>query len=277
MKPGLRMAMMAQSGGQNNRSEMRRIGFGENNEDYARRMPMPRPASGGDGGDDGEMRRNEMANRRQPRDDRGRYTTRRRSEYESNIIPYPMPYGPSGEGREEMRRNEMRRNEYREDNYDRRNEYNRRNEYDRGNGMERMRSHDGSKHEEQEIRAGGTFWMEPAGGMKKLTREKADKWVKHMESDNPKAPRGGVFTYEDAKKLAEDRDIPTEGQDLIDFYATLNMVYSDYSKVAKEYGVDNDDYYADLACAFLYDRDGKRPSEKLAAYYMYVVPKDGED
>lgn len=252
MNPGLRMALMADKKHERPYPmENRKIGFGEG-DDYDRynRMPMnPRPMRNNDDDEDErEMRHYPMESRRQPRDDRGRYTTRRRSEYtEDNIVPYPMPYAPGGE-------------------------------HDRRRNMERTRSHDEhNQREEREIRAGGTFWMEPAGGVKKLTREKAEKWVKHMESDDPKAPRGGVFTFEDAKRLAADRDIPTEGQDLIDFYAALNMVYSDYSKVAHEYGVDNDDYYADLACAFLYDRDGKRPSEKLASYYMYVVPKDGED
>ena len=258
MNPGLRMALMADKK-RNERpypmEDRRRIGFGENeeNERYNRRNPYNRPMRSEDDDndeDEREMRHYPTESRRQPRDDRGRYTTRRRSEYtEGNVVPYPTPYAPGGE-------HDRRRNE-----------------------MERTRSHDeNTKREEREIRAGGTFWMEPAGGsVKKLTREKAEKWVKHMESDDPKAPRGGVFTFEDAKRLAADRDIPTEGKDLIDFYAALNMVYSDYSKVAHEYGVDNDDYYADLACAFLYDRDGKRPSEKLASYYMYVVPRDGED
>lgn len=269
MNPGLRMALMSD----NKRErpypmENRKIGFGEEG-DYARynRMnPKSRPMRNDDDEEEREMRNYSIESRRQPRDDRGRYTTRRRSEYsEGDVVPYPKPYAPNSN--ERHGESEPRR------------EYNLRSEYDRRNEYDRPRSHEeNNQREEREIRAGGTFWMEPTGGgMKKLTREKADKWVKHMESDDPKAPRGGVFTYEDAKRLAADRDIPTEGQDLIDFYAALNMMYSDYSKVAHEYGVDNDDYYADLACAFLYDRDGKRPSEKLASYYMYVVPKDEEE
>lgn len=252
MNPGLRMALMADKK-YNDRPypmENRKIGFGESdNYDRSRRMnPTPYPMRNGDDDDEErEMRYSPMEARRMPRDDRGRYTTRRRSEYHpGDTMPRPMPYGQPDHQR---------------------------------SAYDRTRSHEEhGQREEREIRAGGTFWMEPAGGgTKKLTREKADKWVKHMESDDPKAPRGGVFTYDDAKRLAADRDIPTDGQDLIDFYAALNMVYSDYSKVAHAHGVDNDDYYADLACAFLYDRDGKRPSEKLASYYMYVVPKDGED
>lgn len=108
---------------------------------------------------------------------------------------------------------------------------------------------------------------------KKLTKEKAEKWVKHMRSGDH---RGEMWTMEDAKELAKKYGIEDK-QELLDFYAALNMVHSDYSEVAKEWGVDDEDYYAALACAFLYDDDGKPPSEKLAAYYKYVVPHDEED
>ena len=109
------------------------------------------------------------------------------------------------------------------------------------------------------------------GGHDKLTREKAEKWVRSMQGDDPKS-RGEMWTYEDAKMLAEERGLPTEGQDMVDYYVALNMVYNDYCKVAKEHGVDTEDYYADLAHAWLYDRDGKPPAEKLMAYKQYVVP-----
>lgn len=142
-----------------------------------------------------------------------------------------------------------------------------------GFGDNRMHHDDGRKGG-QKIEAGGTFWMAPHGG-EKLTREKAEKWVRSMHGDDPKA-RGEMWTYEDAKKLAEERGLPTEGQDMIDFYVALNMVYTDYCKVAKEHGVDTEDYYADLAVAWLYDRDAKPPTEKLMAYHKYVVPH-GED
>lgn len=108
---------------------------------------------------------------------------------------------------------------------------------------------------------------------KKLTKEKAEKWVKHMRSGEHK---GGMWNFDDAKELAKEYGIE-DGQELVDFYAALNMMHSDYNEIAKEYGVDREDFYAALACAFLYDNDGKPPTEKLAAYYKYVVPHDEED
>jgi hypothetical protein len=114
---------------------------------------------------------------------------------------------------------------------------------------------------------------EQDGQGKKLTKEKAEKWVKHMRSGDH---RGEMWTMEDAKELAKKYKIEDK-QELLDFYAALNMVHSDYADVAREWGVDNEDFYAALACAFLYDDDGKPPSEKLAAYYKYVVPHDEEE
>lgn len=137
----------------------------------------------------------------------------------------------------------------------------------------RTRSMMGEGGEKQQEKQGMIGFGEHDKQGKKLTKEKAEKWVKKMRSDDRK---GEMWSMEDAKELAKAYDI-TEGQELIDFYAALNMVYSDYSAVAKEWGVDEEEYYAALACAFLYDRDGKRPSEKLAAYYKYVVPHDEED
>ena len=99
MNNGLMMAMLSRSNGGEMRRypmENRRIGFGEN-DDYTRPERHPRPMR--NEYDDGEeMRHYPMESRRQPRDDRGRYTTRRRSEYtEGNIVPYPMSYAPGGE------------------------------------------------------------------------------------------------------------------------------------------------------------------------------------
>lgn len=119
---------------------------------------------------------------------------------------------------------------------------------------------------------GGSHGMDSG---EKLSRDKAEKWVRHMYGDDPRS-RGEMWTFEDAKKLAEERGLPTDGQDMVDFYVTLNMVYNDYCKVAKEHGVDTEEYYADLAQAWLYDRDGKPPTEKLMAYKKYVVPHGEE-
>lgn len=46
-------------------------------------------------------------------------------------------------------------------------------------------------------------------------------------------------------------------------------VYSDYCAVAKKHGVNNVDFYADLAKAWLHDKDAVK--DKAAAYYEYIV------
>ena len=143
--------------------------------------------------------------------------------------------------------------------------------YDRRRNSMNPESHMHGEEKNQNMMHGGKigFGEQDAHG-KKLTKEKAEKWVKHMRTDGHK---GEMWTMEDAKELAKLYGI-TEGQELIDFYAALNMVYSNYCEVAKEWGVDDEEYFAALACAFLYDEDGKAPSEKIAAHYKYVVPHE---
>lgn len=134
----------------------------------------------------------------------------------------------------------------------------------------RSRSMMGEGGQQQHQKQGAIGFGEQDAHGKKLTKEKAEKWVKHMRTDGHKSE---MWTMEDAKELAKPYGI-TEGQELIDFYAALNMVYSDYCEVAKEWGVDDEEYFAAMACAFLYDEDGKAPSEKIAAYHKYVVPHE---
>lgn len=142
--------------------------------------------------------------------------------------------------------------------------------------QERASMHHGGRGEGKKIQAGGTFWMmPPEGGGEKITREKGEKWVRKMKGDDPES-RGEIWSYEDAKTLAEERGLSTEGQEMVDFYVVLNMVYNDFCKVAKKHGVDTEDYYADLAHAWLYDKDGKPPTEKLMAYHKYVIPHGEE-
>lgn len=51
------------------------------------------------------------------------------------------------------------------------------------------------------------------------------------------------------------------------------MLYSDYCSVAKKYGLgDKIDFYADMARAFLMDRDAEL--DKLERYYRYIAKND---
>lgn len=55
------------------------------------------------------------------------------------------------------------------------------------------------------------------------------------------------------------------------WYAAMNMVYSDYFSVAKKHGVSTVEFYADMAEAFLDDKDAGGPEEKISAYYHCIA------
>ena len=52
---------------------------------------------------------------------------------------------------------------------------------------------------------------------------------------------------------------------------TMNMMYSDYYHVAVEFGLNRPEFYAALAKAFLLDKDGPGPEQKLMAYYEHIA------
>ena len=54
----------------------------------------------------------------------------------------------------------------------------------------------------------------------------------------------------------------------------MNMMYSDYYDVAQKFGVNVTEFYAELARAFLMDKDGPGPEEKLCAYYRCIVKQN---
>ena len=58
-----------------------------------------------------------------------------------------------------------------------------------------------------------------------------------------------------------------------EFCMAVNMMYSDYCKVAKRFVAPDKEimFFAELAKAFLDDADGPEPSEKLALYFHCIV------
>ena len=58
------------------------------------------------------------------------------------------------------------------------------------------------------------------------------------------------------------------------WWTAMNMMYSDYYSVAAKYGLDRPEFYADLAKAFLMDKDAGGPEAKMAGYYHGVVKRD---
>lgn len=106
---------------------------------------------------------------------------------------------------------------------------------------------------------------------KHLTREKAERWVRGMHGGDH---RGGKWTYEEIKQYASSYGVTGE-QKVIDFFAVMNAMYSDYHKVARMFGVDKTDFYAELAKAFLDDEDAV--DGKAAVYYECIADGKEED
>lgn len=123
----------------------------------------------------------------------------------------------------------------------------------------------------QAIRAGGTFWMDTPGKSEEMTRETAEKWVAAMHNEDPEKPKGGKWTPDEIRPLAQKYSIPTEGPAYWEFYAMVNAMYSDYSEVAKKFGVKTPDFFAEMAKAWLNDKDAR--DDKTEVYYRDIVKK----
>lgn len=105
-------------------------------------------------------------------------------------------------------------------------------------------------------------------GCDRLSTDDAIKWTQNMENaDNTHGPH---WTMEQTSAAADargiDHDIPR-----LAWGVAMNMMYSDYYDVATEFGLDRKEFYAALAKAFLMDKDGPEPEEKLCVYYKYIV------
>jgi len=131
-----------------------------------------------------------------------------------------------------------------------------RNEY-----HEHPQMHYGGAHESRGMKRVG-FAM--GGEDEELDKETAEHWTREMKNED--GTTGPHWSMEQTKKVMEQHKINC---DPIEFYAAMNMMYSDYSKVAKEFGVDSAAYYAKLAKAFLEDKDAGKG--KLKRYYECVV------
>lgn len=90
-------------------------------------------------------------------------------------------------------------------------------------------------------------------------------WMDHLENED--GTEGPHYTKEQVDQYRRGLGIDCR---LMELYAAANMMYSDYCKVLRKYGVDRPEVYVELAAAFLRDRDAGA-KDKLAAYYECVV------
>lgn len=82
---------------------------------------------------------------------------------------------------------------------------------------------------------------------------------------------GGHWSISDTSPLMRDTEINVSSITPEIWNTTMNMMYSDYCGVARHYGVDIPEFYGSLAKAFLLDKDGPKPTKKLAEYYKHIV------
>lgn len=96
-----------------------------------------------------------------------------------------------------------------------------------------------------------------------FTPEKAENWLLHMENEDGTTGAHWSLKETDAYKPSDVNSYVWE--------CAMNMMYSDYYSVAIAHGVNTPEFYADMANAFLFDRDAKSPEKKIAAYYNCIV------
>lgn len=101
-------------------------------------------------------------------------------------------------------------------------------------------------------------------GVGKMDRQTAEDWTRRMKNED--GTTGAHWTMEQAEQVMRQHGIQCEPAE---FYAALNMLYSDFCEIFKKHGVNKIDFYADMAKAWLDDKDAV--SDKLSAYYEYVV------
>lgn len=105
---------------------------------------------------------------------------------------------------------------------------------------------------------------EAKGG--KLDKHMIESWLMSMK--NTDGSKGPHWSFEQIKNIVKQKEIE---HDPLMFWAAINMMYSDYSEVAQKYGLNNQDYYIDLAKAFLDDEDVH--GDKLSKYYFGVIKR----
>ena len=102
-----------------------------------------------------------------------------------------------------------------------------------------------------------------------FTKEDALYWVEHME--NSDGTKGAQWTMDETSEMAKSMGVYLPA---CIWFAAVNMMRSDYCMVARKHGVDKPEFYADMAQAFLFDKDAGEPEEKIAAYYHCVAGRE---
>lgn len=114
-------------------------------------------------------------------------------------------------------------------------------------GLDAMSAHTEEHHKADKHEAAH---VEHAAHPAHLTLDDAKRWTSKMQ--NADGTTGSHWTLEQTQDVAKQRNITCDPND---FWAVMNMMYSDYCQVAKRQSVDTPGFYADMAKAFLEDAD----------------------
>lgn len=106
-------------------------------------------------------------------------------------------------------------------------------------------------------------------------QETAEEWVGNMENEDQRQPKGGKWEPDFVKTMAQKLGIPVEGPTFWEFYAMTNAMYSDYSEVLKKFNATNPMCFAEMAKAWMRDKDAVENKTQL--YYECIVKHDMEE
>ena len=183
--------------------------------------------------------------------------------YPASHTSYPPVYLINNGGGTEMRRDTERDGDYSGGNITSMREYGRKYRPERMSMGGQSRNH---PYEQSQHHMGFGAQERMDGEDCELTLEKARHWVEDMQ--NADGSRGGRWSYEEIKQYAKNFGITGE-EKIIEFYAMINAMYSDYCKVAKMFDVNKPDFYAELAKAWMNDKDAV--PDKTAMYLECIV------
>lgn len=121
------------------------------------------------------------------------------------------------------------------------------------------------KHGDQHMKGGAETQQSEYPMMEQLTEEAATAWVSKLKNTDPEHPVGPKWSRETLKPIAMKNGFTTPEKQL-EFWVVMNMMYSDYAETAKKNGVSTMDFFADMAKAWMKDKDSVE--HKTAAYIM---------
>lgn len=142
--------------------------------------------------------------------------------------------------------------------------YRRKNEMWPGAHMERETAEERMEHQ------GRIGFGENGSHTERMTKEKAEKWIKSMKTPEGKPLQH--IPYSEAQRLAPAYGFDGE-EKALEFWVVINMAKSDNQDVGKKFANDAVDFYAALARDWLNDKDAVE--DKLQMYKKYIVkPED---